>query len=201
MKTPLSDVTYIKSISIPPSTNIFSSHCFILTEVLLSGTTFTSTDLLYANLTAELTDAVDKGYFTTTLNSISLELGATVTLRANALEITHSEKDVIYPSSDQSSNNNNTSQGLSPGAVVGLIFGLLAGVCFIGTVIHKQSTEEGSSANKFQQLAPTISPLHTHHSVEDQGASVVGPAAAAGYDDDDDESHTKSPLHHDLLSI
>jgi hypothetical protein len=194
MKTSSFDVTYIKSISIPPSTNIFSSHCFILTEVLLSGTKFTSTDLLYANLTAQLTDAVDKGYFTTTLNSISLELGATVTLQANALEITHSEEDVIYPSSDQSSNNN-TSQGLSPGAVVGLIFGLLAGVCFIGTVIHKQSTEEGLSANKFQQLAPTINPLHTHHSVVDQGASAVG---AAADDDDDDESHTKSPLHHDL---
>jgi len=193
MKTSSFDVTYIKSISIPPSTNIFSSHCFILTEVLLSGTKFTSTDSLYANLTAQLTDAVDKGYFTTTLNSISLELGATVTLQANALEITHSEEDVIYPSSDQSSNNN-TSQGLSPGAVVGLIFGLLAGVCFIGTVIHKQSTEEGLSANKFQQLAPTINPLHTHHSVVDQGASAVGAAA----DDDDDESHTKSPLHHDL---
>lgn len=159
---------------------------------------FTSTDLLYANLTAQLTDAVDMGYFTTTLNSISLELGATVTLRATALEITHSEEDVIYPSSsDQSNSSNSTAQGLSPGAVVGLIFGLLAGVCFMGTVIHKQSTVESSSANKFQQLAPTLNPLHAHHSrVEDQGAAAG--ATAIDDDNDYDDSHTKSPLHHDL---
>lgn len=163
--------------------------------LLAARTKFTTTDSLYANLTAQLTDAVDKGYFTTTLNSISMELGATVTLQASALEITHSAEDVIYPSSDQSdnnSNNNTTAQGLSPGAVVGLIFGLLAGVCFIGTVIHKQSTEERSSANKFQQLSPTINPLH------DQGGAAVG---VNGDDGDDDESHTKNPLHHHDLSI
>jgi len=182
MKTLSSDVAYVKSIAIPPSTNTFSSHCLILTEVLLAGSRFTSTNSLYANLTAKLSDAVDKGYFTTTLNSISLELGATVTLRADVLEITHSKEGVIYPTSDQS---NSTSQGLSPGELVGLIFGILAGACFLGTVVHKQTTEESSSANTFQQLAPSISPLHAN---VDQEANL----------DDADDTLTKSPLHHDL---
>jgi hypothetical protein len=112
----------------------FTIVATVQTTVALSETSYSSVDALYRNATATLTRQVENGVFTANLRVTALALGASDLYSADVRNVTVSPAAAVQDRDYQ-----NSSDGLSGGAVAGIVLGGLCAILVGGYFVHRQS--------------------------------------------------------------
>jgi hypothetical protein len=111
----------------------FTLVATVQTTIALSETSYSSVDALYNNATTTLQRQVENGVFTANLRVAALALGASDLYSADVKNVTVSPAAVV-----QGRDNQNSSDGLSGGAVVGIVLGGLCAILVGGYCVHQQ---------------------------------------------------------------
>jgi hypothetical protein len=112
----------------------FTLVATVQTTVALSETSYSSVDALYRNVTATLMRQVENGVFTANLRVTALALGASDLYSADVRNVTVSSVPVVEGQDDESS-----IDGLSAGAVAGIVLGALFVIMVGAYCIHQRS--------------------------------------------------------------
>jgi hypothetical protein len=123
----------------------FTLIATVQTTVALSATSYSSVDALYSNVTATLRRQVENGVFTVNLRVTALALGASDLYSADVRNVTVSSVPAVQGQDDEGS-----SDGLSAGAVAGIVLGALC-VIMVGVYFVRQQSvgpKESSSRVK-----------------------------------------------------
>jgi hypothetical protein len=112
----------------------FTLVATVRTTVALSETSYSSVDALYRNVTATLIRQVENGVFTANLRVTALALGASDLYSADVRNVTVSSVPVVQGQDDESS-----IDGLSAGAVAGVVLGALFVIMVGAYCIHQRS--------------------------------------------------------------
>jgi hypothetical protein len=111
----------------------FTLLATVQTTIALSETSYSSVDALYRNATTTLMRQVENGVFTANLRVTALALGASDLYSADVKNVTVSPAAVVQGQDDQ-----NSSDGLSGGAVAGIVLGGLCAILVGGYCVHQQ---------------------------------------------------------------
>jgi hypothetical protein len=124
----------------------FTLIATVQTTVALSATSYSSVDALYSNVTATLLRQVENGVFTANLRVTALALGASDLYSADVKNVTVSPVAVQQGQDDESN-----SDGLSVGAVAGIVLGALCVIMVGFYFVRQQSVGPTQSSSRVKK--------------------------------------------------
>jgi len=167
-------------------------------------------DSAYDSLSSELSDACTDGQFTSYLNSYGESLGVVALMNASVSTVWTGDASVVIFGDDGMPTYQPTvlpglgsAFGLSTGAVVGIIFGVLACVCcscFFAyrKMFGKEDVSEQWNQHYDSQKARTTG--RRNQKMDDDDAPRISASNIYDYDDDEDDVEKSSPQRRDSQS-